>query len=202
MWVAVFIASLVALVIFVLCVPVGLALRMDASGRPRFSVRLAWFFGLVSTELKEEKKKAKVEERKAEGKKEREHGKGNARLVFEALRTRGLLKRLFRLLRDILSRLKFKELGGDLRVGLDNPADTGLLFAFVTPTSLLLNSSSLYDIRVQPSFAEGAVFEGYLYGAVRVWPIQLIPPLTGFVFSLPVVRAVKAVVVTKWKRRK
>jgi len=101
---------------------------------------------------------------------------------------------------DILA--KIRELGANLRIGLDNPADTGLLFALIGPATLFLSPAFPHEIRVQPSFDAEAVFEGHLYGAVRLHPIQLAPPFLRFICSLATIRAIKTLVLTKWKRKK
>lgn len=199
MWAITVLASLAAIIILLLCMPLDVLLRVDADGKPRFRMRLAWFFGLLSKELRREKK---PEEEAVERKKKPRDRRADARVIFEVLRTKGLFRRLSRLVRNILSRIKIRELGANLRVGLDNPADTGLLFAFIAPANLLLSYASTDELRVQPSFADEAVLEGYLYGTARVRPIQLVAPLMGFAFSLPTLKAVKTLVLTRWKGKK
>jgi hypothetical protein len=202
LWAIAVLASLAALIILILCVPLDVVLHMHMDGRPKFRTRLAWLFGLVTKDLRREEEKPKEEKRAVEGKQKSRDRKANARLIFEVLRTKGLLGELGRLLRSILSRIKIREFGVNLRVGLDNPADTGLLFAFVAPVNLLLRSSSSHEIRIQPSFGDEAVLEGYCYGEARLQPIQLTASLIAFAFSLPAMRAVKTLVLTKWKGKR
>lgn len=165
-------------------------------------MKLIWFFGLVSKKITKRRKKPKEEKRIAEGKRKPKKRKIKARTIFKILRTRGLLGQIKRLLRDILKCLKIRDLRANFRVGLDDPADTGLLLALIGPAIFFLGSSRVHEIRVQPSFEDEAVFEGYLRGAVRLVPIQLVMPLLRFVFSLATLRVVKILVLTKWKRKK
>ena len=202
MWVIAALASLAVLIILVLCVPLNIAFRLDVDGRPRFRMRLVWLFGLVSKEITKAKKKPEEESRVTEGKRKPRKRKIKARTILEILRTRGLLKQLKRLLKDILRRLKIRDLAADITVGLGDPADTGLLFALIGPATFFLGSSRIHDIRVQPSFEDEAVFKGYLSGAVRLLPIQLVIPSLRFVFSLATIRVVKTLVVSKWRRKK
>ena len=146
MWVVAILASLAGLVILLLCVPLDMALRMDVYGRPKFSLRLAWLFGLVSKEIRKGKKKPEEKKRVAEGKPKPRKRRVKARTVFEILQTRGLLGQFKRLLKDIFSRLKIRDLIVNLRVGLDNPADTGLLFAIIGPAIFFLSSSFPHEI--------------------------------------------------------
>ena len=159
MWVIAALASLAVLVILVLCVPLEMVVRLDADGRPRFRMRLVWLFGLVSKEITKVKKKPEEERRVTEGKRKPRKRKIKARTILEILRTRGLLKQLKRLLKDILRRLKIRDLAADITVGLGDPANTGLLFALIGPATFFLGSSRIHDIRVQPSFEDEAVFK-------------------------------------------
>ena len=165
-------------------------------------MRLAWLFGLVSTDLKRKEKKPEEEEKAVESRRKPRDRRADARVIFEVLRTKGLFRRLSRLVKSILSRIKIREIGANLRVGLDNPADTGLLFAFIAPANLLLSYASPNEIRLQASFGDEAVVEGYLYGTARLQPIQLVAPLMGFAFSLPTMRAAKTLILTRWKGKK
>jgi len=201
-WVIATLSGLAVFTILVLCVPLDIALHMDAHGRPKFRMRLSWLFGLLSKEVTKGKKKPEEQEKVAEGKPKVRERSRRARAVFEILRTKGLLRQLSCLLRDTLSCLKIRDLRVDFRVGLDDPADTGLLFAFIGSAIPFVSSSFPHQIRVQPSFGDEAIFEGHSYGVVRLRPIKLVPPFVRFAFSLATIRAVRILVLTKWKRRK
>ncbi|MBI2832376.1 MAG: hypothetical protein HYX79_08985 [Chloroflexi bacterium] len=192
LWVLVALAGLAALFVLALSVPLDVTLRIDVQGKPQFTVRLRWLFGLVTREVKPQRKKA--EERKPS------NIRGQAKFVFEILRTDGLLKQVRGLLRDILRRIKVKELKADFRVGLGNPIETGLLFAAMAPAKALAGIAGPFDIRVQPVFDE-TVFEGYSYIEARMRPIRLVMPLTRFVFSKPVIRTLRKLALRRWRRR-
>ena len=200
MWVIAVLASLVILLIVVLCVPIDMVLHADGYGRPKFRLRLSWLFGLVDKEITRGKKQP---EGKKEAEIKRKPGKRRwgIRWIFEILKARGLPGQSYDLLKSILSRLRIRNLAVDLRIGLDNPADTGFLFAVIGPALAFLNPRFPHQIRVQPSFEE-AVLEGYSYGRVRLRPIQLVTPFLKFAFSPAAIRAVKILVVSKWKRKK
>ena len=190
MWVIVALASLAALPILILCLPVDMVLHTDVYGKPKFRLRLSWLFGLVSKEVTEGKKKPEEKRKVVEGKRKPKKRMRGVRGIFEILQTRGLLRQLKVLLKDILSRFKIRNLTADFRVGLGDPADTGLLFAIIGPVLSFLSPPFPHQIRVEPSFGSEAVFEGYSYGKVRLRPIQLVPPLLRFVFSLATIRVV------------
>jgi hypothetical protein len=192
LWVIIALVSLFVLIILILCIPFDAAFRVDIYGSPRFSLRLVWLFGLVKKDLKRGKKKPS---------KRKPGGRRGARDIFKILRTKGLLRQAKTLVTDIFSRLKIRDLSIDLRVGLDDPADTGLLFSVIGP-ALLFCSPLTYHLRVQPSFEGEAVLEGYAQGAVRLLPIRFVVPFLRFTFSMAALRAVKTVVLAKWKRKK
>jgi len=194
LWVIATLAGLVGLIILVLCVPLDAALSMDTSGRPKFRLRLVWLFGLISKEVSREKKKPEEKLKKKRG--------IGSRNTLKILRTRGLPGQLKDLVRNLLSQLKIKELVVNLKLGLHNPADTGLLFALIGSTTPFLSLPSQYQIRVQPSFYDETVFEGHLHGVLRLRPIKLVGPFMRLFFSLAALRVVKLLVLSKWKRKK
>ena len=197
MWVIVALASLIVAAILVFCIPLDTVLYVDVYGRPKFQIKLAWFFGLLNKEVTTGKEKSGKEKRVAKGKR-----KANIRAIFQILRTRGLLKQLKRLLKDIFKNLKIRDLRVNSRIGLDDPADTGLLFALIGPATFFLGSSRVHEIKVEPSFEDRVIIEGYLSGALRLIPIRMVVPLLRFAFSLPVIRIFKKLAVAKWKRTK
>lgn len=199
MWLIITLAGLVALFLVVLSVPLDLAFRLDVNDRTRFSVKLVWLFGLVGKELGRRKKKAKPKKAKPKQAKEK---KGSARKALKILRTKGLLRQIKILVTDVFNSLSIRQLRANFRIGLDNPADTGLLFAFIGPTFVFFNPPDRYSINIKPSFEDEAILEGYMQAVVRLLPIRLVIPLLKFVFSLPTSRVIKAAVLTKWKRKR
>ncbi len=193
MWVIATLAGLVGLIIFVLCVPLDAALSIDASGRPKFKLRLVWLFGLISKEVSREKKKPEEKLKKKRG--------IGFRNTLKILRTRGLLRQLKDLVKSLLGQLKIKELAVKLNLGLADPADTGLLFALIGSTTPFLSLPSQYQIKVQPSLSDETVFEGYLHGVLRLRPIKLVGPFIRLVFSPAALRVVKILVLSKWKKK-
>ena len=72
MWAILLLASLLVLVVFAFLVPLDVMLRINVYGRPKFRMRLAWLFGLVSKEIMKK-------EKKPEYKKEADNGKRKPR---------------------------------------------------------------------------------------------------------------------------
>lgn len=201
MWGIVVPASLAIIIFLVLLVPIDIAFHTYVPGKPKFSLRLAWLFGLVSREItgreKPEEKKKVVKGRKKPGRKI-----NRVKNIFELLRIKGLLMQVSVLVRRIIGCFKIKELSADFKVGLGDPADTGMLFAAIGPAALLSGSTFPCQIRIEPSFQSETTFTGRLNGTVRLQPIKLVVPLIRFVFSLATIRVIQKLVLTRWKRKK
>ena len=124
------------------------------------------------------------------------------RVTFEILQTKGLLTQLRRFIIRTFKRIQVKELAANLKVDLENPADTGLLFAFIGPVNLLINYFLPYPIKIEPSFTGESLLTGYVNGVVKVMPIQMAASVIGLAISLPTLRVIKKLVLYKWKRKK
>ncbi len=182
------IAGIIFLVILTLSVPVELVFDVKTPVRGKSRIRVGWLFGLLWKEIRPSRKKP-------EGKRKR----GVQFLI--SLLSKGLLGKISKLVRQILSRIRIRQLDADLRVGLDDPVDTGILYAIMWPAIVSLNSSGPVQVRMEPSFVESAL-EVSMRGRIRLFPIQMVGPLLCFVFSLASLRAARSVVVSRWKKKK
>ena len=86
-------------------------------------------------------------------------------------------------------------------VGLDDPADTGILMAVLMPACIILTTLSGKSFMVRPSFG-GAVLDGNGEAIVRLFPIWSCLAAPRFIFSMPAFTALKMVIVTKCKRKR
>lgn len=169
---------------------------MDTERKPKLSIRLAWLFGLFNKDIIRAKKKQPEQEHK------RKEASSKLRTTFYVLRTEGLVVRLFKLAKSILRCIKIQDLGSDLKIALDNPADTGILFSMIAPINLLIRSCSPHQIVIEPSFDDDAFLKGYFSGKARMQPIRLLPPILNFVLSSPAIRALKALISLRWKEKR
>jgi hypothetical protein len=182
--VVVALASLLVVLISTLCVPVDAVLNLDTSAERKFRLRLVWLFGLISPELGRERRKPEVRQAK------RKRGIG-LRTIWRFLCTRGFLTKTKNLVRDVLSRVKIKEIAVNLRLGLDDPAATGLAFAVIGAAKPFMKLPRQYELTIQPSFSDQPFFQGYLRGVLRLQPIRLVIPVGRFVFSPTMFRVLR-----------
>ena len=199
MWAIITLASLIILFILILSVPFNFIFDINTRRSPRSSLRLLWLFGLVDKDLKKSEGKPEQKKRITE-KKPKKRQRIRAGTIYQILQIRGLFAHVYRLLRGILNSFKIKELRANIRIGLDDPADTGILFAIAAPTNFFF-SYLPYDISFQPSFNNETILEGDLNGDISFKPIKLISPISRFIFSSQSVRIIR-IFIAEWKRKK
>ena len=199
MWLIITLVSLVTFFLLILCIPLDLSLRLDVNDRARFDLKLVWLFGLVAKKIR--KKERTARHKKAKPKKVKDK-KGSAKKALRILHTKGLFKQTKVLVTEIFKSLSIKQIRADFTIGLDNPADTGLFFAYIGPAFVLLNHPERHSISIKPSFEDEAILEGYVRAVVRVLPVRLVIPLLKFIFSPTTFRIIRAILIAKWKRKK
>jgi len=194
------IAGIVLLVILLFSIPVDLTFDVATDGDGRRKLRVGWFFGLVGKDLLPGKKRRPPKVKKAR-KVKRAKKKPDLALLISVLRTRGLVEGVVLLVRRMLRSLRVRELDASLRLGLPDPADTGLMYGICWPAFSFRGSSDTIRFRMEPAF-EVPTFEACLQGAVRVFPAQVAANAVRFVVSPPGLRVIRLMVVSRWKKRK
>jgi hypothetical protein len=194
------IAGILLLVILLFSIPVDLAFDVTTYRRGGGRLRVGWFFGLVGKDLLPDKEKHPPKVKKA-GKVKRAKKTPDLALLIPVLSTRALVAGVVRLFRRTLRSLRVREMDVSLRLGLPDPADTGLMYGVCWPAFAFRGSSSAVRFRLEPAF-EGPVFEASLQGAVRVFPAQVAANAVRFVVSPPGLRVIRLMVVSWWKKRK
>ena len=146
MWILGPILGIFIFLIILLIVPIDLIFNISKRDNIESKVRIGWLFGLIGKDISVRRKQAKVKVK--EKKKKR-----SAKPLLAVVRTRGFLKRFLRFNKDIIRRIEIRNLFVHLKLGLADPADTGFLFAAVTP---LLTFAGVQkpniDINIQPDF--------------------------------------------------
>jgi len=164
-----------------------MAFRLEVYERTTCSVKAEWLFGLAKQEL------LKKRETKPKGVKD----KGYNKKLIGMLNTEGLLSQIKILATDLFNSLNIILLRIDCMIGLDNPADIGLLYAFIEPANVFFRQPERYKISITPLLQDEVTLEGYIQAKVRLLPIRLIIPLFKFVFSRPNLKATKTAIFKK-----
>jgi len=189
LWILATVFSLILFFILLLAIPVDLRFSFKKEENFRSQARVEWMFGLVGKDLKRRKKEPKPKKKK----KSKFQAGRHIKPLLAMVKTRGFIRRIIELIRDIRRVIEIRELILDLKFGLDDPADTAMLYGAVAPTALFANRCSPIKIRVQPDF-EDLALEGSFKGNMRLVPIRLFKPITLFVLSPVTIRAAKNMV--------
>lgn len=161
--------------LLLLALPVDLRFSLRKDDTVAYRAELRLLFGLLSVDLGKQERKA--EETAAPKRKSVQPHPGS---LFGS---EGSIHRLIRLIRDLMRSVRIRELKLHGRIGLGDPAYTGVLFGLLHP--LLLPGR---DITLQADFQE-AVFEGHCSGELRLFPIRVIGSLLAFAVSSAILPA-------------
>jgi len=132
-WLLVSLAGMAGLTLLLLSIPLDLVFSFQREQQFRARARIGWLFGRVGKNIgggTKQHKEAKSP-RPSSPAKPKKRG-GNLRLLASAVRG-GILNDFLRLARRILGTVKVRRLHLQLHVGLDDPAETGLLWGAVAP---------------------------------------------------------------------
>lgn len=208
---------LAALFLLLLLVPVDLEGRGAFGKRPE--IRIIWLFGLIKMELLEERSRGrdrpdeKITEQntaaeegqeeisRAEKKAETDGSGWGVQDILSIFQTKGLMKDLKRLLNGLVYAIRIRYLRGCIRIGLQDPADTGQAAGSLWSLAGWLQSLYPVEIEIEPSFCQ-EVLEGEGQGALRIWPILVALSLFRFSFSRPVLSASLRLIQLMSRKRK
>lgn len=170
------VAALLALLLGLLAVPLQIAFSaaMDLPQRPLTrSLRFRWGFGLIDVAPAGRRAPTAVAGRP------RPTRRQPARVATKSLLRRpAFWRHLASLLRRLLRRLRVLRLRLDATVGLDDPADTGILWGATVPALVTLLPSHA-GVAIRPHFAGPAcAFDAE--GEVRLIPLLLLGVLLRF----------------------
>lgn len=192
-------AAVLLAVLILLAVPVTISfsvVRREAfSGRITFG----WLFGLlrvtpsISTGGERKRKRRRPAATPSEpddspGEAPREASRVPAKRFLRLLKSRGFVRGVLRLLRDLAGRVRFVSLHVAGRIGLDDPCATGRLWGSICAALGFLHGSKRVRFQVEPDFNE-AVLELDGRGEIRIIPVTLFLPAARFVLSPATLRA-------------
>ena len=168
--------ALVLAGVALLSVPVELAFHIRRTRRWQTRLAIGWMFGLVRFPVTQRKRKP---EPRPEPRK-KPHGFSPRWLGM--MRHTAFRRRLARQLRRIMAAIRLRDLSLKIRLGLDDPAETGMLWAFLYPLAAYAGNRPNAVIDVAPVFAgETLAVDGR--GLVRIVPAQLVWLIAAFVLS-------------------
>lgn len=176
----------------VLAVPIHVAFRLEGVEAFNAQLGIRCLFGLVRLRIDLPHVSEIVGSAAAKPKLGKRRAPGRARVrpggVVAVLRQPAFRERVRRFTGDLLRAAHINGLQFRLRLGLGDPADTGLLWAVVGPLNAVARDLLDADLRIEPEFLD-PVFEFRAHGRAVVVPVQLLALAIGFALSPASVRA-------------
>jgi len=152
--------------------------RAVFSGR----VTLRWLFGLLRIRLPPSGPKKGPRPRKSRRGKRWASTSHLAHRSLAILKSEALRRRILRFGLSVLRSFRRHDLDLRVRLGLDDPADTGILGGLARPAIALLRARPSAKVDLELNFLEPC-FEADARGTVRVIPLQVAYVILTFVLS-------------------
>jgi hypothetical protein len=190
-------AVILACLITLSAIPVDVKFSVRLHERFKARVVIAWMFGLVRLPMPSKTGKPSLQEPSPKTRKGRPLYKGSRSMVT-MLRSEGFWPRLVRFASDILNVMQVRIFRLRVRLGLEDPADTGQIWAFVGPLTAMLAGARGTDIEIEPDF-ERAFLSVDGNAELRVVPIRVLVAVITFIGSPATLRAAWAVIASRRK---
>jgi hypothetical protein len=179
----IWISLLLLLLVVLLSMPISLRFEFEQHRTHGNEIVVTCFFGLVNSRiLLQEKATSKPSRKMNKPKEQEERNEGKA--VFKVLLQKRFRHRIFETLSDLWCSISKHNIKLHIKAGLDDPADTGQLWAIVGPTSALLPSNHQFSVLIEPDFLNPS-FQFDCRGTIRFIPLQIIFILVKLFFSPP-----------------
>jgi len=200
-----FLLVILLAVIFLLAIPVNLSYQLSIHEMTQYHLNLIWLFGLVQFRFPlrplensqanktafQKKTKNNIFSTKERalngGKKHSPQSKINP---LSIIRMKACRQRMIRFSGDLWRAIEKRDFRLFIRIGLEDPADTGRLWALFGPLSGLVSNIEVATIQIKPEFAE-PVFQLNTSGEIRVVPLRLLSLIFGVFLSPSLWRGLK-----------
>lgn len=169
-------------ILLLLAMPFDIAFRLNTEQSVRPRVTLGWAFGLLTKQLDSLPQQASPVKPAVRGVRSVTAVHRNGKTVMTFLRSPGMPARLYQLACRLGRQLHIRQFRLQLRVGLDDPADTGRLYGALGPALMRIRHCHALDLQFLPVFTESTLTIDS-HGQIRVFPLALVGVLIGFMLS-------------------
>jgi len=180
------------LLMALLAIPLTLAFRVNREHSFNASFTFIWLFGLVKVKANrnakdnaEKKKTIQTDKKHRRSTRTKHSKKQRSEFAKQLFLQPALRKHLLVFLSRLFRAIKRDDISLKLRVGLGDPADTGVLWGYVGPIAGWLNTRQNLSVDILPEFYDN-VFGVDGSGKLRLIPLQLVYLIVVLVLS-PVV---------------
>ncbi|MGA1791991.1 MAG: DUF2953 domain-containing protein [bacterium] len=184
LWAAAFLGCL--LILLSIPLDITFSIKRFESFQGRISIGL--IFGIIPLPLPRRAKKGISAPGTRKKREKLKRGLKNIGRVSAMLKSQGFWQRLMRFLKALCRAMRIHMLSLSVRLGLDDPADTGQLWAFIGPAASFLASSRFAQINIEPEFTSAA-FSMDAHGVIRLIPLRFLFIITTFLLSPATLRA-------------
>lgn len=178
--------------VVLLAVPVDVAFRLERIEALEGQLTVRWMFGLVKIRLAVPRARRQPVEPKARPKRAEKRVQRKPRrppaAFLATLRQTAFRRRVYRFGNDLARAAHPTHLRLRMRLGLGDPADTGLLWGIVGPLSAMAQGLRTADVRLEPEFVD-PVLELHAQGRLMIIPLQILALAVSFALSPPSIRA-------------
>lgn len=168
--------GLIALLLLGICTPFRIGIRVCSDPRLCTNVDISPFGGIIGRLPIFDSTKSKGRKR-SEGTKPSKKKARRTRKKFSLMRVS--FPDVLEFVAQLLGKFRLEDLTLRGEFGLNDPADTGQLFGQLTPLTYGFGCK----IDVKPNF-ENACWHGEASARIRVIPISLLVPVSGFVWRM------------------
>ncbi|GEM_PF-3251549 len=180
-----------------LSIPIEIEYSYDSRSGLKSGTQIVWLFGLLRFQPKRKKEdepgdelRHQVPSKQTSRKPVKADNKG-FEVLLALFCSEGFIRRFFRLLYAVLTITRIKQLRARLLLGLDDPADTGLVYGLLMPCFSFLYAVPRVEFVATPVF-DRYVVESNLQMKICMVPIRYLKAIVFFLFSLETFRAAKA----------
>ena len=180
----IYIGIIFVLVVALLAIPFEIIFKIHRQQVTLSDIAIVWLFGVIRFTVSNDT--AGKQAKKPRKPKKKQKTKANKSTNFSAVKYLFLnarfRDRLIRFVKDVFKTIHIASFYLRVRLGLDDPADTGRLWAYLGPLAMYLSNLSNATIYLEPDFqTETLDFDGS--GRIRFVPLQVIFTMLAFVFS-------------------
>jgi hypothetical protein len=174
----------IVLLVVILAIPFEVIFKVQRNQETQSDIAIRWLFGVVRFPVAKEPSE-KVAARKTNKKKAQKKPKtkqANFRAIKNLFLNARFRYRLIKFIKDIFKSIHIASFYLRIRLGLDDPADTGRLWAYLGPAVVYLSNASNTAIQLEPDFQlETFNYDGS--GKIRIVPLQVIFTVLAFILS-------------------
>jgi len=167
-----------------LAIPIDLVYRVNWRGSLQGELQLCWLFRLLRIHIPLEKSSSAKTPTHGQQKPRRKSRARSKTNPLAAWRQRSFRRRMIKFLRDLWQAIHKRDVHLHLLIGLDDPADTGRLWALMGPVSAVCAQSQTVLIDIEPDFSESHL-EVNSRGDIRIIPLQLLALVLALLLSPP-----------------